>query len=59
MVMIDIANECKRWAVEMTGLRRGNVELPSRDSAGMLVSGGIGTVEVGILASHEATLLVV
>jgi len=35
------------------------MELPSTKSAGVLVSGGIGAVEVWILTAHEAALLVV
>jgi hypothetical protein len=59
MHMMDIANECKRWAAELTGLRRGKVGLPSRDSASMLMPGWIRAIKVRILTAHEAALLVV
>jgi hypothetical protein len=59
MVMVDMACEQLRCKQEATAQRSGPMELPSRGSAAMLMSDWIGAVEVGILAAHEATVLVV
>ena len=59
MMMRDIEGEQWPLALELTGLRRDCMLLPSLRSATMLVSSWIGAIEVGILTAHEAAVLVV
>jgi hypothetical protein len=58
-MMVDNGGKQLPQALELTELRHGCQHLPSARSAAVLVSGRIGAVEIGILASHEAALLVV